>query len=103
MSSRDGLRFDRRFLEAFVRPGPDPGNWHERAIEVGPGLVPTGDGEMSLYMIEHYRSPAVHIRRLALREEQEARQRFGAEYERYAARTPRFVPRLGASAAAGES
>ncbi len=40
--------------------------------------------------------------RLARREEDEARARFGAEYERYAARTPRFFPRLGAIAAAGE-
>lgn len=39
--------------------------------------------------------------RLALREEREALAQFGAEYERYAARTPRFFPRLGATAAAG--
>jgi len=42
--------------------------------------------------------------RLALAEEGEVREAFGAEYERYAARTPRFVPRLGASrASAGEA
>jgi protein-S-isoprenylcysteine O-methyltransferase Ste14 len=35
--------------------------------------------------------------KLALREEREAQAAFGAEYERYAARTPRFVPRLGGS------
>jgi protein-S-isoprenylcysteine O-methyltransferase Ste14 len=40
--------------------------------------------------------------RLALREEREARAQFGADYERYAARTPRFFPRLGATAAAEE-
>ena len=32
--------------------------------------------------------------KLALREEDEARARFGADYERCAERTPRFVPRL---------
>ena len=32
--------------------------------------------------------------RLALAEEREVRAQFGAEYDRYAARTPRFVPRL---------
>jgi protein-S-isoprenylcysteine O-methyltransferase Ste14 len=37
--------------------------------------------------------------RLALWEEREVRAQFGAEYERYAARTPRFVPRLGMSRA----
>ncbi len=53
MSSRDGIHWDRQFREAFLRPGRDQLNWHDRAIEVGPGLVPTGDGEMSLYFIEH--------------------------------------------------
>lgn len=32
--------------------------------------------------------------RLALHEERDARTEFGAEYERYAARTPRFVPQV---------
>jgi protein-S-isoprenylcysteine O-methyltransferase Ste14 len=35
--------------------------------------------------------------RLATAEERAVRARFGAEYERYAARTPRFIPRLGGS------
>lgn len=33
--------------------------------------------------------------KLALREEQEARAQFGADYDQYAARTSRFIPRLG--------
>lgn len=33
--------------------------------------------------------------RLAVTEEAEMRARFGGEYERYAARTPRFIPRIG--------
>lgn len=69
MSSRDGVHWDRRFREAFLRPGRDRLNWHERAIEVGPGLVPTGEGEMSLYFIEHYRTKSVAIRRGVLRED----------------------------------
>ena len=36
-------------------------------------------------------------RRLAAREEREVRAAFGAVYERYATRTPRFIPRLGAA------
>jgi hypothetical protein len=67
MFSRDGLHFDRRFMEAFIRPGPDMLNWHERAIEAGPTLVPTGSGEMSLYYMEHYRTATTRIRRAALR------------------------------------
>ena len=67
MSSRDGIHWDRRFRKAFMRPGLDSLNWHERAIEVGPGLVPTGLGEMSLYFVEHYRTDSVRIRRGVLR------------------------------------
>ena len=37
--------------------------------------------------------------RLAVVEEAEMRRLFGAEYEGYAARTPRFLPRLGRAAA----
>ena len=33
--------------------------------------------------------------RLAVTEESEMRARFGAEFERYAARTPRFIPQVG--------
>jgi len=33
--------------------------------------------------------------RLAVTEESEMRARFGAEFERYAARTPRFIPHVG--------
>jgi hypothetical protein len=69
MSSRDGVHFRRLFLEAFLRPGLDPLNWHERAIEAGPGLAPTGGGEMSLYVVQNYRTDNVHIRRAALRED----------------------------------
>ena len=69
MFSRDGLHWDRRFLQALIRPGRDWENWHHRAIEVGQGLVPTGAGEMSLYMTEHYETPTVRIRRMVLRED----------------------------------
>jgi hypothetical protein len=51
MSSRDGRRFDRAFKEAFVRPGPDPDNWHERSIYIMRGILDTGPAEMSLYTI----------------------------------------------------
>ena len=67
MSSRDGLRFDRLFPEAFVRPGPDPGNWHDRGVYVMRGLLRTGPAELSLYMTEHWRLPTSCIRRLTLR------------------------------------
>ena len=67
MFSYDGVHFDRQHREAFLRPGQDALNWRDRAIEVGPGLWSTGPGEMSLYYMEHYRSPSVRIRRGVLR------------------------------------
>ena len=69
MFSRDGVNFDRRFMEGFLRPGPNPLNWHERAIQVGPTLVPTAPGEMSLYYAEQGKTDQVRIRRAVLRED----------------------------------
>ena len=67
LSSRDGLHFDWSFREAFVRPGLDVRNWHERAIYMERGILFTADKEMSLYGMENWRFPTVNIRRYALR------------------------------------
>jgi hypothetical protein len=63
LSSRDGLRFDRTFMEGFIRPGPDPLNWGDRSNMPAWGLVQTGPEEMSLYFTQHYRYPSHHLRR----------------------------------------
>lgn len=67
MSSRGGHHFDRSFVEALVRPGLDLGNWSARSNMAGLGVVPTGPGEMSIYMIRHYAQPSVYLERLTLR------------------------------------
>ena len=67
MSSRDGVAFDRRFLESFVAPGRDPRNWTERNNMVAWGVVPTADDEMSVYYTRHYRHPTIHLQRGVLR------------------------------------
>ncbi len=67
MTSRDGVHWDRRFMEAFIRPGLDPNNWNERNMGATVGVVPTGDDEVSLYIVENYRHPTVFCRRYALR------------------------------------
>ena len=67
MTSRDGLRFDRRFMEAFIRPGPDPLNWGDRSNMMSRGIVRTGPAELSIYYSEHYRSPTCRTRRATLR------------------------------------
>lgn len=56
ITSHDGLRFDRTFMEAFLRPGSDPKNWgnaHGNQT-VAWGMLPTAPGEISLYWAEHY-------------------------------------------------
>lgn len=56
ISSRDGINFDRRFMEAFIRPGLDPANWGNAHGNNTPvwGIVQTSNTEMSIYWAEHY-------------------------------------------------
>ncbi|MBI5775531.1 MAG: hypothetical protein HZA89_17560 [Verrucomicrobia bacterium] len=67
MSSRGGTRYDRTFMEAFIRPGTDPGNWASRAGLTALGVVPTSATEMSLYKQAHYAQPTAHLVRYTLR------------------------------------
>ena len=67
MSSRDGVNFDRSFMEAFVRPGPDKNNWHERGLYMERGIIQTSPTELSLYGKESIRTPSVRITRYTLR------------------------------------
>ncbi len=69
LSSRDGLHWQRTFREAWIRPGLDRNNWHERAMSFGSGLVRTAPGELSMYMTHNYRTPDAHIRRVTLRQD----------------------------------
>jgi hypothetical protein len=67
LSSRDGVHFDRTFMEAFIRPGLDQGNWHERSLYMERGLLQTSETELSLYCMQNWRLPSVQIRRYTLR------------------------------------
>ena len=67
MTSRDGVHWDRRFMEPFLGLGSDPDSWTDRNLYVGVGVVPTGSAEMSVYFMEHYRRPSIRLRRGALR------------------------------------
>lgn len=69
MTSRDGLRWDRPFLEAWVRPGPDPKNWTDRSNMTAAGVIETSPQEWSLYISEHYRHPDHHMRRITVRKQ----------------------------------
>lgn len=67
MTSRDGVFWDRTFMEAWVRPGLDPRNWTDRNSLVAHGCVETGEHECSFYIMEHYRWPDLRLRRLTVR------------------------------------
>jgi hypothetical protein len=66
MSSRDGVNWDRPFLEAWVRPGPDLKNWTDRNNMTANGIVVTGENEWSLYISEHYRHSDNRLRRMTV-------------------------------------
>jgi len=67
MTSRGGNRYDREYLESFVRPGLGPNNWISRTNYPALGVVPTGPWEMSLFAHRHYASPSAHAARYTLR------------------------------------
>ena len=65
--SRNGFRFDRRYMEAFLRPGLDANNWRSHANMMALGILPTGEGEISLYCTDDFGLPSVALQRLVLR------------------------------------
>ncbi|RBP43799.1 hypothetical protein DES53_105198 [Roseimicrobium gellanilyticum] len=67
ISSRGGNTYDRTFMEAWIRPGTDLGNWASRAGLTACGVVSTGPAEMSLYKQAHYAQPSTHLLRYTLR------------------------------------
>jgi hypothetical protein len=67
MSSRGGLRFDRTFMEAFLRPGLGMKNWVSRSNYPALNLVATGEDLMSFYVVRDYGQPTIHLRRYSLR------------------------------------
>ena len=69
MSSRDGLRWDRRFMESIVRPGVGPRNWTSRNNLLSNGIVETGEKELSMYVLRHRDFPSVHFERVMWRKD----------------------------------
>jgi hypothetical protein len=67
LSSRDGVNWDRTFLEAWVRPGHDDRNWTQRSNMPAWGIVQLDPSEFSLYITEHYEWPDHRLRRITVR------------------------------------
>lgn len=67
MTSRGGSRYDRTFMEGFVRPGVGLENWVSRTNYPALNVVQTGPTEMSLYVQQNYGQPTARLRRYSLR------------------------------------
>lgn len=67
MTTRGGDRYDRTFMEGFVRPGVGAGNWTTRTNYCTYGIVPTGEAEMSMYVQRNYGQPSHYLQRLTMR------------------------------------
>lgn len=68
LTSRAGTtRYDRTFMEAFIRPGPGASNWVSRTNYLLAGILPCGPDQMMLFVARHYMQDTWHIERLLLR------------------------------------
>ncbi len=67
ITSRGGTKYDRTFMESFIRPGLGYENWTSRTNYPVYGIVPTDDGEMSLYVNRNYGQDTAYVQRLTLR------------------------------------
>ena len=67
MSSRDGVHWDRRFMEAFIRPGRDPLDWVHRDHMIATGILQTAPDELSIFTERHYTFPSAYLERMTLR------------------------------------
>ncbi|MBE9518060.1 MAG: hypothetical protein IMY68_05790 [Bacteroidetes bacterium] len=67
MTSRGGNRYDRTFMEGFIRPGIGLKNWVSRSNYPVLNVVQTGPAEMSLYVNQDYAQPTAHLHRYSLR------------------------------------
>lgn len=67
MTSRGGNTFDRKFMQAFIRPGLSQKNWAARSQIPALGVVPTSSEEISFYVTRGYGTKDAYVERLILR------------------------------------
>ena len=67
LSSRGGASYERRFLEAFLRPGIGLENWGSRSNYPARGILRTGPSEMSIYVNQNYAQESAELVRYSLR------------------------------------
>ena len=69
MTTRGGNSYERTFLTALFRPGPDPNMWVARNCMAALGVVPLGNNRMAIYLQHHYASLSNHLVTYSLRED----------------------------------
>jgi hypothetical protein len=67
MTTRGGNRYDRTFMEAFIRPGLTPQDWIARDNTPAIGVVQGNEREMFIYRMSYYAQPTTHVTRYSLR------------------------------------
>ena len=67
MTSRGKSRYDRTFMESFIRPGIGLQNWVSRSNYPALNVVQTGPTEMSIYVMRNYAQPTANLHRYSLR------------------------------------
>jgi hypothetical protein len=68
LTSRAGsTRYDRTFMETFIRPGLGASNWVSRTNYPLTGILPCGSDQIMLFVARHYMQESWHIERLLLR------------------------------------
>jgi len=67
MTSRGGNKYNRTFMDGFIRPGIGLQNWVSRSNYPALNVVQTGPAEMSVYLNQDYAQPTSHLHRYTLR------------------------------------
>ena len=67
MTSRGESKYDRTFMESFIRPGIGLQNWVSRSNYPALNVVQTSPTEMSVYVNENYAQPTAFLNRYSMR------------------------------------
>jgi hypothetical protein len=67
ITSRGGNRYQRTFMEGFLKPGIGLNNWISRTNYPALNVVQTDETEMSFYVNQDYAQPTAHLHRYSLR------------------------------------
>ena len=67
MSTRGANRYQRTFMEAFIRPGPGLENWVSRTNYPALGIVPVSRERIAIHVQKHYGQPGAKLVRYTLR------------------------------------